>query len=280
MPDISDIETIIQWIKFSTTVSIPESLYIYLDRWYPYHLIFLLIAILFYFTRSSIRRYIDSGYFPLTVPIIFLAWAEITVFSIFDFYFSSHYPLPTETTVINAAIILLLLAIILFLVSLRNNGCINLSDEIEDVSHIIRIVSKVFLLFGSFCFILFLILYATSYDENLKIGGISVDIDSKYKIGNPATIYVKIGGPDTGLSVSLLNDDPDGLKQVSSLCLYSNNSSTQFNNTLIGYSQGAGDYIISLNNTNSLSSGHYRLMFENPKYKWINSSRSFFLSPE
>jgi|GEM_PF-3697578 hypothetical protein len=280
MPNISDLEKIIQWIKFSTTVSIPENLYIYLDRWYPYHFIFLSIAILFYRTRFRIRRYIDNDYFPLIPPIIFLVWAGVTVFSIFDFYFSLQYPLPTEKNAITIAIIFFSLAIILFLISLRNNGYISLSDEVEDVSHIIRFFSKVFLLFGSFCFILFLVLAVTSYDENLKFGSVSADISYKYKIGGPSTIHAKIGGPDTGLFVSLLHDDPDSLKPVSSLYLYSNNSNTQFNNTLSGYSLGAGNYYISLNNTTSLPPGSYRLMFESPKYKWINSSKSFFLTQE
>ena len=114
----------------------------------------------------------------------------------------------------------------------------------------------------------------------MNFGSVSADISYKYKIGGPSTIHAKIGGPDTGLFVSLLHDDPDSLKPVSSLYLYSNNSNTQFNNTLSGYSLGAGNYYISLNNTTSLPPGSYRLMFESPKYKWINSSKSFFLTQE
>ncbi|WP_011307262.1 hypothetical protein [Methanosarcina barkeri] len=126
-------------------------------------------------------------------------------------------------------------------------------------------------LFG--CFFALEIAY---FEGSNEINGhIFANMDSDCKNGDP--IPVKVGGPDTGLSVFLLRDDPDGLKQISSLHLYSNNSSTQFNNTLLGYSQALGDYQISLNNTTSLPPGHYRLMFENPKYRWINLSKPFKL---
>lgn len=124
------------------------------------------------------------------------------------------------------------------------------------------------------CLMLLSFAYIIGSDE--INGHIFADMSSDYKNGDP--ISVKVGGPDTGLSVFLLRDDPSGLKHISSLHLYSNNSSTQFNDTLIGYSQAPGDYQIFLNNTTSLPSAHYRLVFENPKYKWISSSSPFFLS--
>ncbi|MDW5550878.1 hypothetical protein [Methanosarcina sp.] len=121
------------------------------------------------------------------------------------------------------------------------------------------------------CFFALTLVYTECSNE--INGHIFAYMDSDYKNGDP--ISVKVGGPDTGLSVFLSRDEPGGLKQISSLHLYSNNSSTQFNDTLLGYSQAPGDYQISLNNTTSLPSGHYRLMFENPKYKWINLSKPF-----
>ncbi len=115
-------------------------------------------------------------------------------------------------------------------------------------------------------------------DTNVTYGHISANVKSEYIVGDMNSIPVKIGGPDTGLSVTLLSDDLNGLKEISSVILYSNNTSTQFNGTLIGNALETGDYLISLNNTTSLPIGHYRLIFENPKYNSINLSRPFNLN--
>ncbi|WP_158024150.1 hypothetical protein [Methanosarcina horonobensis] len=95
-------------------------------------------------------------------------------------------------------------------------------------------------------------------------------------MGEGVPISVKIGGPNIGLSVTLFRDDLDGLKDISSIVLYPNNSSTQLNNSLIGNSIGSGKYLVFLNTT-SLPTGHYKLVFENPKYEWINSSSPFII---
>ncbi|MHC1754332.1 MAG: hypothetical protein AB9861_02685 [Methanosarcina sp.] len=271
---IPDFENLRQIITYFQYISIPE--HFYLERWpiyftalkeisavafIMYGIFFVLKSFIFKYTYglNGLRRFTwEVSRFLFHYLIIFLIFGALLLVL--------GLSVPDKNMVSSFWSVFGLLGCVF--------GLLSLSRDYNRFLGILCIIC--FSICGSF----YALSSAYSSDSNVFYGHISADMDSEYKIDYPASISVKIGGPDSGLSVFLLHDDPDGLKPISSLCLYSNNSSTQFNDTLIGYSQGPGNYIISLNNTTSLPSGHYRLVFENPKYKWINLSSPFFLSPK
>ena len=283
LEDISSFENIKQIIYFFQSFSIPE--HYYLKNWIVYYTalkILLAAAIIpyggFILLNSFIFKHTtdwddsqdldDLRTFTFEVSRFFAHYS--IVFLIFGLiFFKLGLPIPSKHEVSYLLFTGGISAV--FVVVLACLCCLCFMEGNRD-SQLLSIFCFIFLCLGG-CFLALDVAYVIgSNDIN---GHIYTYMDSDYRDGNP--ISVKIGGPDTGLSVFLLRDDPEGLKQISSLYLYSNNSSTQFNNTLVGYSQGPGDYKISLNNTTSLPSGHYRLIFENPKYKWINTSNHFSL---
>ncbi|WP_156161115.1 MULTISPECIES: hypothetical protein [unclassified Methanosarcina] len=191
---------------------------------------------------------------------------------------------PTKMDVITWTIVLFLIAVLLFLVSLRFNGYIKLPDDYyQDVNDIIGVIRTFVVFLSFFCFIFFCTLSVTSYDGNLTIGRVSCDIDSEYKIGSLVSTLVNMGGPDTGLCITVSSEKPGDLKEISSLNLNSRDSKNQINNTLkssgclTGKAIDAGKYKIDINTT-SLDPGYYNLRFENTKYKQINSVYTFYLS--
>lgn len=266
--EIPNFENLNQFIIFFQSLSVPE--YYYLENWTVYYTslkIILALAIIlngsFFLLKSFIFKYtmmldglrsftFHAGYLFARFFIVFLIFGAIL--------FKLGLPVPDKNELFYLMIgCIILSGLFAFLTS---------SDRkfLDTLSFICLWICA--------CFFALDVAYLVGSDE--INGHIFADMSSDYKNGDP--ISIKVGGPDTGLSIFLLRDDPSGLKQISSLHLYSNNSSTQFNDTLIGYSQAPGDYQIFLNNTTSLPSAHYRLVFENPKYKWINSSSPFFLS--
>lgn len=197
---------------------------------------------------------------------------------------TSKFDVPTKITMIACAAIFFLLAVILFLVSLRFNGYIRLpEDDYVEVNDIIRGIGKIAISLSFFCFIFFCTLYATSYDGSLTIGHISCDTDSEYKVGHLVSVIVNMGGPDTGLFITLSSEKPGTLKEMSSLSLNSNDSKDQINSTLksngclTGKAIDAGKYKIDINTT-SLNPGYYNLRLENARDKQINSVNTFYLS--
>lgn len=268
LEEILSFENIKQIIYFFQSLSIPE--HYYLENWITYYIVLktlLAAAIILYGSSILLKLSIafdDLRPFALEASSFFTQC--FTYFLIFGLLlFILGLPVPSQDEVTYLILICSALVVVLAIVM----------DTAKWYSGLVGIVGIFFVicLWLGGCFLALDVAYVTgSNDIN---GHIYTYMDSDYRDGDP--ISIKIGGPDTGLSVFLLHDDPEGLKQISSLYLYSNNSSTQFNNTLVGYSQGPGDYKISLNNTTSLPSGHYRLIFENPKYKWINTSNHFSL---
>lgn len=266
--EIPDFENLNQFIILFQSLSVPE--HYYLENWTAYYTslkILLALAIIvngsFFLLKSFIFKYtmmldglrsftFHAGHFFAHFLIVFLIFGVL--------FLISGLPIPDEHEISYLLPAFFILGAIIGLLNSREN-------------HFQYTLSFTCLWICA-CFMLLSFAYSIGSDE--INGHIFADMSSDYKNGDP--ISVKVGGPDTGLSVFLLRDDPSGLKHISSLNLYSNNSSTQFNDTLIGYSQAPGDYQIFLNNTTSLPSAHYRLVFENPKYKWINSSSPFFLS--
>lgn len=265
LEELFSFENFKQIISLFQSFSIPE--HYYLENWIVYYTalkILLAVAIILY------------GSFILLNSFIFKYTMMLDGLRTFTFHISRFF---THFSIVFLIFGLILLILGLHIPSENEIGylvpaCLILGAVFAFLnsrySQLLAIICFIFLWLGG-CFLALDVAYSVgSNDIN---GQIFAYMNSEYKNGDP--ISVKVGGPDTGLSVFLLRDDPDGLKQISSLHLYSNNSSTQFNDTLLGYSQAPGDYQISLNNTTSLPSGHYRLMFENPKYRWINLSKPF-----
>lgn len=285
MDYISTFYDIIKVVTDFLNYPIPEYLYIYLEKWYPYFItffiIFLMICII---KRSRFRYYLYKNHFLLIFVIAFIFWAEFMVVPRLEIMGPSRSDIPTKTTMIICAVILFLLAITLFLLSLRFNGYIRLSNnDYQNRNDIIRGAGKIIILFSFFCFVFFCTLFATSYDGSLTIGHISCDTDSEYKIGHLVSTTVNAGGPDTGLLITLSSEKPGTLKEISSLSLNSSDSMNQINSTLksngclTGKAIDEGKYKIDINTT-SLDPGYYNLRLENAKYKQINSVNTFYLS--
>lgn len=295
LEDISSFENIKQIIYFFQSFSIPE--HYYLENWIVYYTalkILLTAAIISYGSFILLKSFIfksimglddsldsdDLQTFTFEASRFFARY--FIYFLIFGLiFFILGIPIPSKHDVkyliFTGGISFVFVVVLTSFCFVIWNGDSRDGDSWDGDSWdgdslLLPIFFVIFVWLGG-CFLTLDVAYVIS--SNDINGHIYTYMDSDYRDGDP--ISVKIGGPDTGLSVFLLHDDPEGLKQISSLYLYSNNSSTQFNNTLIGYSQGPGDYKISLNNTTSLPSGHYRLIFENPKYNWINTSNHFSL---
>ncbi|WP_424353667.1 hypothetical protein [Methanosarcina mazei] len=283
MDYVQIVDYIVNFITNFPNYPIPQHLHIYLEKWYPYIITFLIIFIIFYvINRYRFKYNLFENHSLLIFVIAFIFWAEFLVVPRLDITGPSN--APTKTGVITWIIVLSLLAVVLFLVSLRSNGCIKLpGDDYQDVNDIIRVIGKFAVFFSFFCFIFFCTLSVTSYDGSLTIGRVSCDIDSEYKIGPQINTLVNMGGPDTGLCITLLSEKPGDLKEISSLNLSSRDSKNQINNTLksseclTGKAIDAGKYNIFINTT-SLDSGYYNLRLENIKYKQINSVYTFYLS--
>lgn len=289
---IPDFENVRQIVTYFQTISLPESCYLCLEKWHVYIIALIgivTLGILFYMVHLLFKlfffRYVfnsqDASLATLHVSYLFFVYA--IVFIVFGFVWGFFgLSIPDKFGSMKLMLVFGILTVVLGLIrlfkgmdydSVFHSG----SELILKLLNVVVVVGLCFTI--SFMALCYASLLAPS-DSSVIYGHVFADVNSEYKIGDTASIPVKIGGPDSGLSVFLLHDELDGLKQISSLCLYSNNSSTQFNDTLIGNTRGTGNYIIFLNNTTSLPSGHYRLMFENPKYEWINLSSPFFLSPK
>lgn len=288
---IPDFENVRHIVTYFQTISLPESYYLHLEEWHVYLVaLFGIVAlgILFYVAHVLLKlfffRYVfhshDASWAALQLSYLFFVYAIVfIVFGVVWGFFGLSFPDKFGSAKLMGAFGVL--TIVFGLIRLFKG--IDYDSIYHRGSELILKLLNVVVIVGVFFTVSFMALsYAylvVPSDSNAIYGYVRADINSEYKIGNTASIPVEIGGPDSGLSVFLLLDDPSGLKQISSLCLYSNNSSTQFNGTLVGNTRGAGDYLIFLDTT-SLPSGHYRLMFKNPKYEWINLSSPFFLSPE
>ncbi|AKB50033.1 hypothetical protein MSBRW_0780 [Methanosarcina barkeri str. Wiesmoor] len=279
------LDEITRCINYFLTFPIPEKLYLFLGIWYPYLITFLLIAIVFYFIKRSLtfRYYIDGDYIILKIVFVFLLASVV-----FVPLCGMNLLMPNIPWAIIFTFGFLLLTIFLIIFSFFYHGIIpdyfHLSEDKPLFIHDIFIpIAKVTSLLFVFCLILSGVLAITSYDGTLKIGHISYDTDSEYKIGHLVDIPVKMGGPDTGLLITLSSEKPGTLKGISSLNLSSSDSNNQINNTLksngclTGKAIDAGEYKIDINTT-SLDPGYYNLRLENAKYKQINSVKTFYLS--
>lgn len=116
--------------------------------------------------------------------------------------------------------------------------------------------------------ILVSLLTPAPFEERLILGNINMDMNLNSTDEN-VPIYIKMSGPDSGLSVTIFRDSIEGLNEISSLTLNSGNSSLQFNKSMVGYWEDTGKYHIDLNKS-SLSHGYYELKFENAKHNKIN----------
>jgi hypothetical protein len=287
--ELPNFQNINQIFTFLQTISLPEAWYLYLDNWLVYFfalLIIIALGVIFkgisLFLRTnfawSFYRSTEGQQFFSAFHYIFFVFAIIFVIFGFVLWFLKI-PIPTRNESFKIGLIFCILLVACGIASfLRESRHIvrdfRQKDSIRDLLN--KMVVVCLLLDGSFL----ALSIASSFmpaGGNIIKGHVSADLDMEYIVGTYAPISVLIGGPDCGLSVKLFRDDVSGLNDISSLTLYSNNSSSQFNGTLRGNARGAGDYLIFLNTT-SMSPGYYKFVFENPKYRQINLTSPFSLS--
>jgi hypothetical protein len=289
MVGIPEFEAIKLLVYYLQTISLPESFYLYLQEWDVYFvalIIILMIGILFYIAHLLLKLFffkyvfqslnaswaaLQGSYFFFLYAIVLIAFGAL-------FWFIGL-PLPDKSKIGYYSGASLILTLILGIASFLKEDNQSFSSEYKSLTtKILNAIVVIFLCLAVSFTALEYAAFVMPSDLNMIYGYISHDAEPVYIIGETNPISVEIGGPDTGLSVVLYQDNLDGLKEISSLTLYSNNSSTQFNDTLIGNTLDKGNYLIFLNNTTSMSAGHYKLFLENPKYKQINSTIPFSLS--
>jgi hypothetical protein len=289
MVGVSDFMDLRQLFNEFQMFSLPEHWYLNVEKWQVYFFALagiVAIAFLFNLIRIVLKlhffRYIYNldglGQFVWLLGNAFSIFAVIfIIFGIIFVILGSSVPDSGAVNILS--IVFIVLTVVFGLARLFRGDSFNSIYGGEDdlFNKVLNGLFVLCLCITYSCLALSVAYTVVPSDSNLIYGHVSADIKSEYNMGDTDSIPVKIGGPDTGLAVTLLSDDSNGLHEISSLILYSNNTSTQFNNTLIGNAMGAGDYLIFLNNTTSLSPGHYRFTFENPKYKQINLSSPFVL---
>lgn len=285
-----DVETFRQLLTYFQKVSLPESYYLYLEKWHIYFIALIgivVLGIIFYLVHLLLKlfffRYVFNSQ-DMILPILglsYLFFVYAIVFVLFGVIWGLlGLSIPDKFGSLKLmgifAVLTILFGLIRLFKGIDYDSVFHFGNEL--LSKLLNVVVVIGLCFTlSFMALSYAYLIVPS-GANVIYGHVSADVKSEYIVGDMDSIPVKIGGPDTGLAVILLSDDLGGLKEISSVVLYSNNTSTQFNGTLIGNALGAGDYLISLNNTISLPTGHYRFIFENPKYNSINLSRPFNLN--
>lgn len=279
------LDEIARGINYFLTFPIPEKLYIFLGIWYPYLITFLIITITFYFIkRSFIFKYYNNDDY-ITFKFIYVCMLASFVFVALGFI---NLRIPNIPWAIILTFVFLFITVFLIIFSIFYHGIIpdyfHLSeDEPLYIRDIFIPIAKTTSLLFVFCLILSSVLVITSYDGNLTIGHISCDTDSEYKVGQRVSVIVSVGGPDTGLLITLLSEKPGTLKEISSLNLNSSDSKDQINSTLksnsylTGKAIDTGKYKIDINTT-SLDPGYYNLRLENVRDKQINSVNTFYLS--
>ena len=286
IPEFSSIKLFVAYLQ---TVSLPESFYLFLEIWKVYFVALIAIValgILFYIAHFLLKlfffKYVFQSYngswAALQLSYFFFLYAIVlTVFGAFLWLIGASLP---ENSVLNYLLtaFMILMIVLGLACMLRDDNQGYSSGYKSPLTKTLNAMLVICMCFSASFIALNTAALVMPSDLNIVYGYISHDAEPVYKIGDTNPISVKIGGPDTGLSVVLFHDDLSGLHEISSLVLFSNNSSTQFNNTLIGNALGTGNYLVFLNNTTSMSAGHYKLVLENPKYKQINSTIPFYLS--
>lgn len=266
-------QDIISFINTIISFPIPDSRYIWLVKWYPYIFTFFAIALIlcfFSFKRSGIDE--NLKYFLWKLPFFAITWI------LFVKYF--NIPVPNVYAGFVFAVICLILRVVLFVITGSEGHLPFEHFQWEDViSNFLKtLCSSFFCIYIIFSFIIFVL----PYNGTLPIGQISAEMKYEYNVGEPMSIPISMGGPNTGLHVSLLSDNLGTTKEISYLNLYANSSGYQFNNTLQynGYLSGTatdvGKYIIYIDSA-SLSPGFYHLKLENEKYNYFNSEHVFHL---
>lgn len=275
MVSVSDLTKIMEVINHLRIYPISEDLYNYLEIWYPYLVTFLFILCLAGIFSFPIFKDKSISEFLLTLAAVFI------IPGLIFYYF--RLPIPNKSQSLIIALFFFAFAILLIFLVKKYHENKQMTEIKELIIETVVVGVIVSCAIGISFLILFASLYITSYDGNITVGHISADIDPEYTIGSPINVPIIMGGPNTGLSITLLSEDSGTLNEISSLNLHSYDSSNRLNDTLkfngnlAGKATNSGKYTIYINTT-SLDPGYYYLRFENPKYKNINSLTVFHLS--